>query len=242
MQPCRTAQLAESGTLDRIATVDEVARVIELFAGPMSAFVSGQVLRVDGGGSSGRDRYHFEFDSTARGLNNIWQITWPAPPEVNARLPVVRTGIYRTAMNPANTCATVVPIAVVDRCRDPETGNARLRSQGGSHGASATLQTDSSVGTDGENRHHHSWPERTHHQLQHRRLFGRRRMYRGLRPSRFARPLRVAVRFDPEEVPRGLDQGDTVRRDVLRFCNGDPEFHGNTSDAREKFRANLRNL
>ncbi|MDO9411902.1 MAG: SDR family NAD(P)-dependent oxidoreductase [Pseudolabrys sp.] len=44
------ARLAESGTLDRIATVDEVARVVELFAGPMGAFVSGQVLRVDGGG------------------------------------------------------------------------------------------------------------------------------------------------------------------------------------------------
>ena len=29
--------------------VDEVARVVELFAGPMGTFVSGQVLRVDGG-------------------------------------------------------------------------------------------------------------------------------------------------------------------------------------------------
>ena len=43
-------RMAESGTLDRIATVDEVARVVEFFAGPMGAFVSGQVLRVDGGG------------------------------------------------------------------------------------------------------------------------------------------------------------------------------------------------
>ena len=43
------AQLGEGGTLDRIATVDEVARVIEFFAGPMGAFVSGQVVRVDGG-------------------------------------------------------------------------------------------------------------------------------------------------------------------------------------------------
>lgn len=42
--------MAESGTLDRIATVDEVARVVEFFAGPMGAFVSGQVLRVDGDG------------------------------------------------------------------------------------------------------------------------------------------------------------------------------------------------
>ncbi|HWK97273.1 MAG TPA: SDR family NAD(P)-dependent oxidoreductase [Pseudolabrys sp.] len=43
-------RMAETGTLDRIATVDEVARVVEFFAGPMGAFVSGQVLRVDGGG------------------------------------------------------------------------------------------------------------------------------------------------------------------------------------------------
>jgi len=39
----------EEGTLDRIATVDEVARIVEFFAGPLGAFVSGQVLRVDGG-------------------------------------------------------------------------------------------------------------------------------------------------------------------------------------------------
>jgi 3-oxoacyl-[acyl-carrier protein] reductase len=45
------ARLAEEGTLDRIATVDEVARVVELFAGPLGGFVSGQVLRVDGGAS-----------------------------------------------------------------------------------------------------------------------------------------------------------------------------------------------
>jgi 3-oxoacyl-[acyl-carrier protein] reductase len=43
-------RMVESGTLDRIATVDEVARVVELFAGPMGAFISGQVIRVDGGG------------------------------------------------------------------------------------------------------------------------------------------------------------------------------------------------
>ena len=43
-------RMVEDGTLDRIATVDEVARVVEFFAGPMGAFVSGQVLRVDGGG------------------------------------------------------------------------------------------------------------------------------------------------------------------------------------------------
>ena len=43
-------RLVETGTLDRIATVDEVARVVEMFAGPLGAFVSGQVLRVDGAG------------------------------------------------------------------------------------------------------------------------------------------------------------------------------------------------
>lgn len=42
-------KLMEGGTLDRIALVDEVARVIRFFAGPDGAFVSGQVLRVDGG-------------------------------------------------------------------------------------------------------------------------------------------------------------------------------------------------
>jgi 3-oxoacyl-[acyl-carrier protein] reductase len=45
-------RMVESGTLDRIATVDEVARVVEVFAGPLGAFVSGQVLRVDGGGQA----------------------------------------------------------------------------------------------------------------------------------------------------------------------------------------------
>src|SRR5688572_15690844 len=43
-------RMVETGTLDRIATVDEVARVVEMFAGPLGAFVSGQVLRVDGAG------------------------------------------------------------------------------------------------------------------------------------------------------------------------------------------------
>jgi 3-oxoacyl-[acyl-carrier protein] reductase len=46
------ARMAEAGTLDRIATVDEVARVVEFFAGPLGAFVSGQVVRVDGGGQA----------------------------------------------------------------------------------------------------------------------------------------------------------------------------------------------
>lgn len=42
-------RLATEGTLDRIAQVDEVARVVDFFAGPLGAFVTGQVLRVDGG-------------------------------------------------------------------------------------------------------------------------------------------------------------------------------------------------
>lgn len=43
------ARLASEGTLDRIALVDEVARVVDFFAGPLGAFVTGQALRVDGG-------------------------------------------------------------------------------------------------------------------------------------------------------------------------------------------------
>lgn len=46
------SRMVEAGTLDRIATVDEVARVVEFFAGPMGAFVSGQVIRIDGGGQA----------------------------------------------------------------------------------------------------------------------------------------------------------------------------------------------
>lgn len=42
-------RLVTEGTLDRVAQVDEVARVIEFFAGPLGDFVTGQALRVDGG-------------------------------------------------------------------------------------------------------------------------------------------------------------------------------------------------
>ena len=42
-------RLATERTLDRIALVDEVTRVVEFFAGPLGDFVTGQVLRVDGG-------------------------------------------------------------------------------------------------------------------------------------------------------------------------------------------------
>jgi 3-oxoacyl-[acyl-carrier protein] reductase len=43
------SRMAIDGTLDRIGMVDEVTRVVEFFAGPLGAFVTGQVLRVDGG-------------------------------------------------------------------------------------------------------------------------------------------------------------------------------------------------
>ena len=42
-------RLVTDGTLDRIGLVDEVARVVELFVGPMGDFITGQALRVDGG-------------------------------------------------------------------------------------------------------------------------------------------------------------------------------------------------
>jgi 3-oxoacyl-[acyl-carrier protein] reductase len=48
-RPIDPRRMATSGTLDRIATVDEVARTLEFFVGPMGAFVTGQALRVDGG-------------------------------------------------------------------------------------------------------------------------------------------------------------------------------------------------
>jgi 3-oxoacyl-[acyl-carrier protein] reductase len=42
-------RMAEGGTLERIALVDEVARAVAVFAGPAGDFITGQVLRVDGG-------------------------------------------------------------------------------------------------------------------------------------------------------------------------------------------------
>jgi 3-oxoacyl-[acyl-carrier protein] reductase len=42
-------RLATEGTLDRIGMVDEVSRVVEVFAGPLGDFITGQALRVDGG-------------------------------------------------------------------------------------------------------------------------------------------------------------------------------------------------
>ena len=42
-------RLVEGGTLERVALVDEVARVVDVFAGPLGQFVTGQVIRVDGG-------------------------------------------------------------------------------------------------------------------------------------------------------------------------------------------------
>ncbi|MEO1018873.1 MAG: SDR family NAD(P)-dependent oxidoreductase [Pseudomonadota bacterium] len=42
-------RMVEGGTLDRIGGVDEVARLVEVFATPIGGFVSGQVLRADGG-------------------------------------------------------------------------------------------------------------------------------------------------------------------------------------------------
>ncbi|BBK44650.1 3-oxoacyl-ACP reductase [Allostella vacuolata] len=49
-RPVDERRMVEAGTLDRVATVDEVARLVDVFAGPLGAFVSGQLLRVDGGG------------------------------------------------------------------------------------------------------------------------------------------------------------------------------------------------
>ena len=42
-------RLVEEGTLDRVGTVEEVARAVDFFCGPGGDYVSGQVLRIDGG-------------------------------------------------------------------------------------------------------------------------------------------------------------------------------------------------
>ena len=44
-------ELVSDGTLDRIGTLEDVSRVMEFFAGPLSGFVTGQTLIVDGGGT-----------------------------------------------------------------------------------------------------------------------------------------------------------------------------------------------
>ncbi|WP_010586492.1 SDR family NAD(P)-dependent oxidoreductase [Schlesneria paludicola] len=48
-RPVASERLVTDGTLDRVGIVDEVSRVVELFAGPMGDFITGQALRVDGG-------------------------------------------------------------------------------------------------------------------------------------------------------------------------------------------------
>ena len=49
-RPVDPKRLVEDGTLERIALVDEVARAVGVFVGPTGDFITGQVLRVDGGG------------------------------------------------------------------------------------------------------------------------------------------------------------------------------------------------
>ena len=44
-------ELVSEGTLDRIGTLQDVYRVMEFFAGPLSGFVTGQTIIVDGGGT-----------------------------------------------------------------------------------------------------------------------------------------------------------------------------------------------
>ena len=39
----------EEDNIGRPGSVDEVAKVVDFFAGPLGSFVSGEVLKVDGG-------------------------------------------------------------------------------------------------------------------------------------------------------------------------------------------------
>src|SRR6185312_6544423 len=48
-RPVDPDRLRAGGTLERIALVDEVARAVAVFVGPTGDFITGQVLRVDGG-------------------------------------------------------------------------------------------------------------------------------------------------------------------------------------------------
>ena len=48
-RPVPAERLVTEGTLDRVGLVDEVARAVEIFAGPLGDFITGQALRVDGG-------------------------------------------------------------------------------------------------------------------------------------------------------------------------------------------------
>ena len=50
LQQQRIAQMdKEENNIGRPGSVDEVARVVDFFAGPLGSFVSGEVLKVDGG-------------------------------------------------------------------------------------------------------------------------------------------------------------------------------------------------
>jgi 3-oxoacyl-[acyl-carrier protein] reductase len=48
-RPVDPGRMRKDGTLERIALVDEVARAVAVFVGPTGDFITGQVLRVDGG-------------------------------------------------------------------------------------------------------------------------------------------------------------------------------------------------